>query len=479
MFASIIGAWQALLKQTDETGDNAFKDKITRLLTYMEYREFKPSLRNAVVLHYAHLWHSERCLDHDGAVVNELPAPLRMEIAHCVIGQALGKVPVIRDCELLTRKRLADVMRKQVAGADSTIFEVGDIGWEVYFIASGTVKIELPSSPDVGSSKNNQEGKKGGGEPLPSPLFPPPPAPRRSRAGSTTGFLNALNGSRRSGRANNDINTNDNDNESGASWTNRRFSFAPGGLDFSPQFMSRRRASVLGQIYQEGNHFGEGCMLSATGARVEDALALTVVELFTISQENLDDVLAFMPGARREKFLSDLLTRNGTITHTEVPKIKKRGSTEAANTANGGTATKENARVVTLTDSIMKLKRLKRNRKDRDAKASAENEVNLNSALPLEQLSPSYRRKSDQMLPQSLQQLSPSNRRKSEHKTRQEAKIAVSLLVRSKLIQRATLAKARFRHPSGRRDSEMSFEDVIEEAMEDEAVGVCNSRSDA
>ena len=32
LFASAIGAWQALLKQRDETGNNAFKEKMARLL---------------------------------------------------------------------------------------------------------------------------------------------------------------------------------------------------------------------------------------------------------------------------------------------------------------------------------------------------------------------------------------------------------------------------------------------------------------
>ena len=52
---------------------------MTRLTNYMEYRQFHAGLKNAVVLHYAHLWHTAKCLD-EAAVVNDLPAPLRMEI---------------------------------------------------------------------------------------------------------------------------------------------------------------------------------------------------------------------------------------------------------------------------------------------------------------------------------------------------------------------------------------------------------------
>ena len=80
IFASIIGAWQALLNQIDETGNNGFKEKMARLMNYMNYRGFHGSLKNAIMLHYTHLWQSSRCLD-DSAVVADLPMPLRMEIA--------------------------------------------------------------------------------------------------------------------------------------------------------------------------------------------------------------------------------------------------------------------------------------------------------------------------------------------------------------------------------------------------------------
>ena len=41
----------------------------------MAYRRFPPHLCNAVVLHYAHLWHSAKCLD-EAAVGLEQSAPL-------------------------------------------------------------------------------------------------------------------------------------------------------------------------------------------------------------------------------------------------------------------------------------------------------------------------------------------------------------------------------------------------------------------
>ena len=103
LFSSLVGSWQALLRQTDETGDNAFKEKMQRLMNYMQHRHFHTGLKNAIVLHYAHLWHSAKCLD-ETAVVVDLPGPLRMKL-HFVVGRSFQKIPVIAECSALTRKR--------------------------------------------------------------------------------------------------------------------------------------------------------------------------------------------------------------------------------------------------------------------------------------------------------------------------------------------------------------------------------------
>ena len=255
--ASIIGAWQAILKQIDERGDNAFKEKMTRLMNYMKYRRFEPALKNAVMLHYAHLWHTARCLD-EAAILHDLPAPLRIEIAHIVSGQALRKIPIIHDSSALTKKRLAGAMRKQIAAAETSIYEVGDIGFDVYFISSGAVRVKL-----------NDEDY------------------RRSDAQSSAAAAN--------------------------------------NSPSSPLTLARRRAEILGDIYREGNHFGEGCLMSVGGTRIEDTAAISVSELFTISVEKLEGVLSFMTERDKLEFVSNLLTRNGSVTHTSS-EAQRRGS---------------------------------------------------------------------------------------------------------------------------------------------------------
>jgi hypothetical protein len=148
-------------------------------------------------------------------------------------------------------------MRKQIAAAESSIYEVGDIGFDVYFISSGSVRVKL----------NDEYSRR---------------AAEQSSAEAA--------------------------NES-----------------LSPLTLAKRRAEILGDIYREGNHFGEGCLMSVGGTRIEDTAAISVSELFTISVEKLEGVLSYMTERNKLDFVSNLLTRNGSVTHTSS-EAQRRGS---------------------------------------------------------------------------------------------------------------------------------------------------------
>jgi CRP-like cAMP-binding protein len=264
--ASVVGAWQAFLKQLDKTGDSSFKEKIKDITNYMEYRQFQPGLRNAIILHYTHIWHSTKCID-EALILDDLPDPLRIEIAHSIIGQSFSKFPVLHERLSLTKKRLAGSMRKQIAAADSIIYEVGDTGWEIYFIASGIVKIQLLQ----------------------------PDHPQRVSNNSSLSSI--------------------------------RVSQVTDPEQNSTLWMAHRRSQVFGEAYREGNHFGEGCLTSASGLRIEDATALSMSELFTLSKTKFaKDVLAFMPASQRHDFITNLITRNGCCLHTTPNEAQRRSS---------------------------------------------------------------------------------------------------------------------------------------------------------
>ena len=173
----------------------------------------------------------------------------------------LSRIPVLNDCSPITKKRLASRLRKQIAAPKCVVYSTGDIGWEVYFVSNGVVDIKLPQQSI---------------------------SPKGSARRGSTNFM--------PGKDATEAQT--------SGWASLE--------------MALKKEAVIGNLYREGNHFGETCLTSSTGVRLETTTAVTVSELFTISRSEIEAVLAFLPTIKREKIITQFLTRNGHVVHTQV-----------------------------------------------------------------------------------------------------------------------------------------------------------------
>ena len=77
-----------------------------------------------------------------------------------------------------------------------------------------------------------------------------------------------------------------------------------------------QKEHVHGDIYSEGDHFGEHCFLSKTGLRPDSAKAVTKCEIYTLSKQDTWNIFQFLLTPDRRKFLHELLTRVGSTQHT-------------------------------------------------------------------------------------------------------------------------------------------------------------------
>jgi len=143
-FAAIIGAFTAYLSHNDTSGPNAFKLKIQGIKKYMKYREFPAELQEEILVYHQHKWKQSQTLD-EQAVISILPLPLQLDLSFAVMGEVIKSVPILCECSSIVQKRIAHAMTLQVCPSGSNIYRVGDIGWDIYFVNSGLVKISLPS----------------------------------------------------------------------------------------------------------------------------------------------------------------------------------------------------------------------------------------------------------------------------------------------------------------------------------------------
>lgn len=142
--AGLVGAFGALLSQNDTLGLNSFKIKMKKLKQYMIYRCIPDHLQSSIFFFHHCRWQDSQALD-ERETLSILPEPLQLDISFAVKKQVIYLVPVLKSLPMIVQKRIAHALILQVYPPHSTIYDVGDIGWEVYFIMSGVVSIALPT----------------------------------------------------------------------------------------------------------------------------------------------------------------------------------------------------------------------------------------------------------------------------------------------------------------------------------------------
>jgi len=143
-FAGIIGAFTAYLSQNDTSGSNAFRIKLQKLQEYMNYRCLPQQLQNEILIYHKYKWNQTHIIDVQ-QVLSILSNPLQMDLSFEVSKHVISCVPVLNSFDRIVQKRIASAFMLQVSPAHSNIYHVGDIGWDIYFIGSGLIKITLPS----------------------------------------------------------------------------------------------------------------------------------------------------------------------------------------------------------------------------------------------------------------------------------------------------------------------------------------------
>ena len=140
IFAGIIGACAVVFFHADNSGKVAHKAMMRRLEKYMNYRELPDNLHNPISTHFRSLWQ----LEHGVGMLNildQLPVPMRLDIAYCVRREVLKSIPSLEKCRKVVKQTIALAMKQHVCAASDFIYSAGDIGSDIYFIFYGEVNV--------------------------------------------------------------------------------------------------------------------------------------------------------------------------------------------------------------------------------------------------------------------------------------------------------------------------------------------------
>eukprot|EP00578_Thalassiosira_sp_NH16_P004271 CAMPEP_0181132250 /NCGR_PEP_ID=MMETSP1071-20121207/30896_1 /TAXON_ID=35127 /ORGANISM="Thalassiosira sp., Strain NH16" /LENGTH=700 /DNA_ID=CAMNT_0023218573 /DNA_START=240 /DNA_END=2342 /DNA_ORIENTATION=+ len=144
--ACFIGAFGVYLSEGDTMGFNSFKDKIQKLKKYLHYRNIPEDIQTSIIFFHHCRWRDSQTLD-ERQTLSILPEQLQLDISFAVKQRVICLVPILDSLSDIVQKRIAHALILQVYSIrdNPIIYSQGDIGWEIYFVASGVVSITLPT----------------------------------------------------------------------------------------------------------------------------------------------------------------------------------------------------------------------------------------------------------------------------------------------------------------------------------------------
>lgn len=114
--------------------------KLDEVSSFLRYRDIPPELRRRVMDYYGHLWESDSG-PNERQLLDELPEPLRTDMALVMHRTLLRNVPLFRDAQTALLKEIVLLLRPELVPPGTTFIHEGEAGDCMYFISSGTVEV--------------------------------------------------------------------------------------------------------------------------------------------------------------------------------------------------------------------------------------------------------------------------------------------------------------------------------------------------
>ncbi|KAJ3119577.1 anaphase-promoting complex subunit Hcn1 [Physocladia obscura] len=143
LYASIVGTISSFAMGLDASG-RLYKQKMDELHEYMHWKDINPTTKRKVIKYYEIKYRGK--FFEEKTLLGEMNESLRMEISAHNCRELIQKVPFLRremedGRDELFLGRIATSLTACFFVAGDIIFTQGEIGYDMYFILSGTVEI--------------------------------------------------------------------------------------------------------------------------------------------------------------------------------------------------------------------------------------------------------------------------------------------------------------------------------------------------
>ena len=124
--------------------EQAFREKMDRIATYMSFRNLPPSLRSDVreFFHYTHSTKTEkRMLEVEKEILAEMSPSLSHEVVLYVNRQIVDKVVFLREVDHRFFQRIVRNLEPATFAPNELVMKEGEIGKKLYIISKGVVEL--------------------------------------------------------------------------------------------------------------------------------------------------------------------------------------------------------------------------------------------------------------------------------------------------------------------------------------------------
>lgn len=139
LYAFLIGTVASLLSNLNAPRSQ-HRERIQAVTRYLHGRGVPPELNSRVRNYYEYLWERYQGT-REGALLDDLPPPLRLDIMGHLAGNILDTVPLFKYSPPSLRDQLLMSLVLQTYPPDCLVVKEGSVGNEMYFITQGSVDI--------------------------------------------------------------------------------------------------------------------------------------------------------------------------------------------------------------------------------------------------------------------------------------------------------------------------------------------------
>ncbi|KAJ3194278.1 hypothetical protein HK101_003086 [Irineochytrium annulatum] len=137
--ALLVGNVTTVMTGLDSSG-RMYKEKIDEVQQYISYKDLDQGLRNRILSYFEYKYSKGKLFD-EAKILQELNAPLRMQISMHNCKFLILKVPFFRDAGDAFISSVVTVLKVNHFLAGDVVIEEDTCGEEMYFIANGTVEV--------------------------------------------------------------------------------------------------------------------------------------------------------------------------------------------------------------------------------------------------------------------------------------------------------------------------------------------------